>query len=65
MGGAAMNWEPAKIRFDVLIIFIVLMCVAAIIYNLLVPTLEECLLEQANENISSACWDVLRTQGKI
>ncbi len=60
-----MKWEPAKIRFYLLMLACGLVVAGAIIYTFLTPTLEDCLQEQADENLSSACWDLLRSQGKI
>ncbi len=60
-----MKWQPAKIRFYLLMSIIALVVAIAVIYTVLTPSLVECLQEQANEDLSSACWDVLRTQGKI
>jgi hypothetical protein len=63
--GEGMKWEPAKIRFYLLMLAIALVVAGAIMYTFLTPTLEDCMQEQADENLSSACWELLRAQGKI
>ncbi len=59
-----MKWEPSKINFYVLMTLIAVGIVAAVIYSMFTPTLEECLVERANEDISDACWNLLLQEGR-
>ncbi|MFP6747163.1 MAG: hypothetical protein VCD66_06170 [Alphaproteobacteria bacterium] len=57
--GKGMKWEPTKINFVLLMSLLGLGLAATIIYSIFTPSLDECRVERANEDITPACWDLL------
>jgi len=54
---------PAKINFFVLMTLLGVGLIVLIVYSLVTPSIEECLLQRANEDISNACWNLLLQRG--
>ncbi|MFP6695508.1 MAG: hypothetical protein VCF08_01120 [Alphaproteobacteria bacterium] len=55
---------PAKINFFVLMTLLGVGLIVLIVYSLVTPSIEECLLQRANEDISNACWNLLLQEGR-
>ena len=58
---------PAKINFFVLMTLLgvgLIVLIVLIVYSLVTPSIEECLLQRANEDISNACWNLLLQEGR-
>ena len=46
-----MKWDPTKINFFVLMTLLGVGLIVLIVYSLVMPSIEECLLQRANEDI--------------
>ncbi len=64
MGNQGMKWDPTKINFFVLMTLLGVGLIVLIVYSLVTPSIEECLLQRANEDISNACWNLLLQEGR-
>ena len=51
MGNQGMKWDPTKINFFVLMTLLGVGLIVLIVYSLVTPSIEECLLQRANEDI--------------
>ncbi|MFP6774922.1 MAG: hypothetical protein VCE74_21715 [Alphaproteobacteria bacterium] len=64
MGYQGMKWDPTKINFFVLMTLMGVGLIFLIAYSVITPSVEECLLQRANEDLTESCWNLLLQEGR-